>query len=160
MLPEKVASKKGMSIDSRGTRSPRASGSTLHRPSTLGAPINNQSDPFTFSNTPKITSLSQISITLRLRGENNNFNSNDLTLALDGIDTGIRLSGFDTNGQTLTFTGSPGNAAQILAALKQDGQLQATIVDSDSNRVSIPTNTNTTLVIQGKVQKQNKKHKR
>ena len=66
-------------------------------------------------------------------------NYNELTLALDGIDTGLKLNGTwqviaqpgqDDIRPPLTFTGTPLNAGAILDALKDDGKLIGTILDS------------------------------
>jgi len=64
-----------------------------------------------------------------------NFDFNDLTIGLDGIDTGVKLNGF-LNGaiQTLSISSFPGtiqNAPAILAALKADGKLKFTVFDND-----------------------------
>jgi hypothetical protein len=75
---------------------------------------------------------------------------NNLTLGLDGIDTGILLNGFrDSETVTRTITGIPNNAAQILAAMKADGQLVGTIIDRtpNDNFVEIPATFDTTLQI-------------
>ena len=95
----------------------------------------NASNPFTFTGYNNLTSIASLSITLTalasglLPGES-------WGLFLDGIDTGILMSGFKAYnvegvpaGSELTFTGVPINQAAILAALAADGQLVATIHD-------------------------------
>ena len=91
-------------------------------------------------------------------------NFDELTLALDGIDTGLKLNGTweiitqpgqDDIRPPLTFTGAPLNAAAILDALKDDGQLVGTIIDSDPGDDFITLGSTqgafgpTTLVING-----------
>lgn len=63
-----------------------------------------------------------------------NFDYDDLTLGLDGINTGILLNGF-FNGfsDTVTVTGVPNNASAILAALQADGRLVGTVIDADTD---------------------------
>jgi len=91
-------------------------------------------------------------------------NFDEFTLALDGIDTGLTLNGawqvITTPGEDdirppLTFTGTPLDPEAILAALKDDGKLVGTIIDSDpgddfitlgSSQASFGT---TTLVLNG-----------
>jgi len=98
-----------------------------------GALISNE--PIAFANVGRIVRLTQISIIVSINdgdtgpGEGD---ENELTLALDGIDTGIKLNGFLNNQTTQqTISGVPANARQILAALKADGKLEATIRDAD-----------------------------
>ena len=107
------------------------------------APINadgttsQAADPFTFIGVGSFTSIDSISITLTIFDGNTGpgeADENALTLALDGIDTGIALNGFLSNEEiTLTISGTPMNAAAILAALQADGQLNARIFDSTGN---------------------------
>jgi hypothetical protein len=112
-----------------------------------GVPLTGPS-PYTFG--PQVqdcVSIESITVTLTLfDGDTGSgpFDTerNDLTLGLDGIDTGILLNGFrDSETDTRTITGIPNNAAQILAALKADGQLVGTIIDRtpNDNFVGIPT---------------------
>ncbi|MBM3458104.1 MAG: PEP-CTERM sorting domain-containing protein [Armatimonadetes bacterium] len=80
------------------------------------------------------------------------FDVNELTLAPDGIDTGIRLNGFrDGQSDTLTIAGVPNNIAAILMALQADGRLVGTAIDAspDDNFIGLPNNFETRLVIQG-----------
>jgi hypothetical protein len=113
-------------------------------------------EPFAFAKVGKIVRLTQITITVTIEdGETGPGQSdeNDLTLELDGIDTGIKLNGFaDSQTVTRTISGAPANGRQILAKLKADGKLEATIrdADNDGNLVSVPANFETTLKIKGK----------
>lgn len=124
---------------------------------TENAKITAPNSPFSFANTNKFVSLSRISITATIEDGDSGpgeFAENDLTLALDGIDTGIKLNGYrNDETDTRTNSGVPANAAQILAALKADGKLEASIIDADAgnnNEVSIPANFQTQLEIRGK----------
>ena len=81
-----------------------------------------------------LTSIDSISITLTMSdgktgvGE---LDRNNLTLGLDGFDTGIKLNDFMAgNIVTLTLSGPIANASQILAALKADGQLVGSVLDA------------------------------
>jgi hypothetical protein len=77
----------------------------------------------------------------------------DLTLALDRIDTGIKLNGFpDDKMETRTISGVPVNAGQIGAALKANGMLEASIndADPDDNTQTVPTNVQAQLTIKSK----------
>lgn len=77
-----------------------------------------------------------------------------LLLALDGIDTGIALNGFpgDNAEATLTVRGAPASRGAILAALKADGTLAATVIDTtdEGNFIEVPADADTTLVLTGK----------
>jgi hypothetical protein len=120
-----------------------------------GAPLTGP-DPYTFGNEVQACeSIDSITVTLTLfdgdtgRGPFDT-DRNDLTLGLDGIDTGIALNGFpDSETVTNTLTGVPKHMAQILAALKEDGQLVGSVIDRkpDSNFVGIPATFDTTLEI-------------
>ena len=134
------AAQSGFSGDVFGPPPPAPGGAT--------APINNPGDPFTFTGIGTFTSIDSISITLTIFDGNTGAGEEDegaLTLALDNIDTGIALNGF-LSGQeiTLTISGTPMNAAVILAALQADGQLNAQIFDStgtailDQNDLTVP----------------------
>lgn len=124
-------------------------------------------NPYTYSGTSKFVRLNQLTITLTLSDGDtgvNDFDRGDLTLALDGIDTGIELNGF-RGGQTdtRTITGVPNHAAQILTRLKQDGDLFPTIIDhspGDLNIVGVPDNRNTTLELFGKKNQKKRHHRR
>lgn len=122
-----------------------------------GAPINRTSDPFTFERTRKIASLNRIDLVLTLRPEENNFDADDLTLALDGINTGIQADETSTDGRNvkLRFNGVPDNADEILDELQEDGELQARLIDNGDNEVTISGNFDTTLEIRGKTRGRN-----
>ena len=119
-----------------------------------GAPLTGP-DPYTFGNEVQdCESIERITVTLTLfdgdtgRGPFDT-DRNELTLGLDGIDTGIALNGFpDSETVTNTLTGVPKHMAQILAAL-EDGQLGVTVIDRkpDDNFVGIPATFDTTLEI-------------
>lgn len=94
-------------------------------------------------------------------------NFDELTLGLDGIDTGLKLNGewqvITTPGQPevrppLIFTGTPLNANLLIAALKTDGKLVGTILDADPGDDFITLGStqgglgDTTLVINGQAQ--------
>jgi hypothetical protein len=111
---------------------------------------------FAFAKVGKIDRLTRITITATIDdGESGPGQSdeNELTLELDGIDSGLKLNGFgDSQTVTRTISGAPANGKKILAALKKDGKLEATIRDAeaDGNYVSVPASFNTTLTIKGK----------
>jgi hypothetical protein len=113
-------------------------------------------EPFAFAKVGKIDRLTRITITATIvDGETGPGQSdeNELTLELDGIDTGIKLNGFpDSQTVTRTISGVPANGKKILAALRADGKLEATIRDAedDGNFVSVPATFDTTLTIKGK----------
>jgi hypothetical protein len=81
-----------------------------------------------------LTSIDSISVMLTVNNGMSGVgevDENNLTLALDGIDTGIKLNGFLGNQLvTLTLSGAPNNGAAILAALQADGQLVGSIIDA------------------------------
>jgi len=111
--------------------------------------------PFTFpaQDVASCVSIQSISVTLTLDDGDTgagDFDEGELTLGLDGIDTGIELDGFPNGSEeTLTITGSPNNAAAILVALKADNELDGSIFDASSgdNTVDIPASFDTTLEI-------------
>jgi hypothetical protein len=117
------------------------------------------SGSYAFTNVGKIRRIDHLTITLTIGdGDTGPGEPKEdlLSLALDGIATGIALNGFhDSEADTQTISGAPTNATQILAALKADGQLIATIVDADpnGNLVTLPANADTTLVVKGKAKK-------
>ena len=131
------ARQSGFSGDVFGPTPPANGGAT--------APINadgstaQPADPFTFIGVGAFTSIDSISITLTIFDGNTGpgeADENALTLALDGIDTGIALNGFLGGEEiTLTISGTPNNAAAILAALQADGMLNARIFDSTGSAV-------------------------
>lgn len=118
-----------------------------------GAPLTGT--PYAFGNEIQdCESIESITVTLTLfdgdTGDPNELDFNDLTLGLDGIDTVIPLNGFpEIQTVTNTISGVPNNADRILAALKADGQLEGTILDStpNDNLVGIPATFDTTLQI-------------
>ena len=95
------------------------------------------------------------------------FDENNLTLGLDGINSGLKLSGFGQVGDgfggfhtvnTLTITSTPADIqnnaaalAMILSALQADGQLVGTVIDRTpgDNLVAFPIDAVTTLSITG-----------
>lgn len=114
-------------------------------------------EPFTFGKAGKLHRLQRLTITATLDDAETGPGESDenlLHLALDGIDTGFVLNGFRENEvDTRTIGGVPNNKAQILAALKADGQLEATIVVATvptGNQVAVPADFDTTLVLEGK----------
>jgi hypothetical protein len=124
------------------------------------ARITAANNPYTFGKklVKKIAKIEKITITATIfdgdtgPGE---FDENNLTLALDGIDTGIKLNGYrDDETDTRTNSGTPINQNAIKNALKADRKLSATIIDhvnpAGDNEVDIPANFETTLTIQGK----------
>lgn len=108
-----------------------------------GAFISNE--PFAFANVGTIRRITGVTIAPIIHdgdtgpGEGD---ENELTLVLDGIDTGIKLNGFlDNQSSYPTISGVPSNQGQILAALKADGKLEATIRDAvpaDTNTITVP----------------------
>jgi hypothetical protein len=87
-----------------------------------------------------LASIGSLTLTVTIRDGDTavgNFDFNDLTIGLDGFNTGVPLNGF-ANGaiQTLDISSfpTPGtvqNSAAILAALKADGKLKFTVFDND-----------------------------
>jgi hypothetical protein len=109
--------------------------------------------PYTFLNTKKLRSINRV--TVQLTGSATIPGDAGLVLGLDGINTGIPLTGFGLTPTTATFTarGIPANADQIKAALQSDGTLVGTVIDNtpaDGNILTIPASSNTTLQISGK----------
>ena len=125
------------------------------------APINLATEPFTFPGAGNLLDITSITITLTvLDGDTgtgpDDFFRDTLSLQLDGIATGILLNGLDDAvdddnpvfptdyvSGTETITGSPMNAAAILAAIQFDGQVFARIFESvgdvnDANLLTIP----------------------
>lgn len=112
--------------------------------------------PYTFGETSKISTINNVSVTLTAAVQFSD--DRGLVLGLDGIDSGIPITGLsdDFNNSTpLTVTGSPQNAPQIVQALKQDGQLVGTIIDRTpgDNVIAVNGKANTTLTITGKLTK-------
>jgi hypothetical protein len=118
-------------------------------------PINGSPYDYSGQDYASLGSIDEVSITLTIfdgdtgTGEFD-FDRDQLTLGLDGIDTGIKLNDFpDEQTTTQTITGVPNNAADILAALKADGQLNATVIDQspDDNIIELDATSDTTLVL-------------
>jgi hypothetical protein len=124
------------------------------------ARITAANNPYTFGKklVKKIAKIEKITIRATITDGDTgpgDFDENNLTLALDGIDTGIKLNGFRSGEtDTRTNTGTPINQNAIKNALKADRKLSATIIDhvnpAGNNEVDIPANFETTLTIQGK----------
>jgi hypothetical protein len=115
--------------------------------------------PFAFVGVGKLKTITRVTFEVTLddadtgTGDADN-ERGELTLELDEIDTGILLDGFgsgeNVNG---TVSGKPANAKDILRALKDDGELVATIRDSDPtdpNSAAAPANFFAELVLIGK----------
>ncbi|AFZ29237.1 Hemolysin-type calcium-binding region [Gloeocapsa sp. PCC 7428] len=119
-------------------------------------PLTSSVYDFTGKSYESLTTINHISVTLTLHDGDTGIHEmdfNNLTLGLDGIDTGIKLNDF-FHGETITQTirGIPNKAAQILNELQADGQLVGSVVDStprDKNTITIPFNFDTTLTITG-----------
>jgi hypothetical protein len=116
--------------------------------------------PYTFEETSKIRTINNVSATLTAAVQFPD--DQGLVLGLDGIDTGIPITGLSDdleNRTPLTVTGSPQNAPQIVQALKQDGQLVGTVIDRTpgDNAIAVNGKANTTLTIKGKLMEKNKK---
>jgi hypothetical protein len=117
-------------------------------------------NPFDFSGQDYglLAAIDSLSITLTVEDGDTDvgeFDHNDWTLGLDGVDTGLVLNGF-SNDLTVTksFNQIPVPAQdQILANLKADGQLIATIIDRDhpnNNWVALCCDTHyATLTLEG-----------
>ena len=101
---------------------------------------------FTSTGYMALTSITSITVTLTMQDGNSDsgsdgFDYNHLHLALDGTDTGLILNGFRGNAleDTLTFTGTPTNAATILASLQADGKLNGTVTtDNPNDTITMP----------------------
>jgi hypothetical protein len=90
-----------------------------------------------------LANIGSLTLTVTIRdgdtapGTPNNFDFNDLSIGLNGFDTGIKLntptSGFANNAiSTLDVTGVPQNAAAILAAIRlNNGKATLSIFDND-----------------------------
>ena len=125
------------------------------------AAINLAAEPFTFPGAANLLDITSITITLTvLDGDTgtgpNDFFRDTLTLRLNGFETGILLNGLDDAidddnpvfptdyaSGTETITGSPMNAAAILASIQFDGMVFARIFASagdvnDGNLLTIP----------------------
>jgi hypothetical protein len=108
-----------------------------------------------------LTTIDKLTITLSINDADSDvgdFDFDNLTLGLDGIDTGLKLNGFPATGiLTLNIEG-PTGAAGLLAKLQEDGRLVGSVIDADSDGFSqanplefigFPFDIQTTLVIEG-----------
>jgi hypothetical protein len=119
---------------------------------------------FTAQNPSQLTTIDSITVSLTANDGDTglgDFDRDNLTLGLDGFDTGIKLNDLLNNQiVTITSTGPILNAAAILAALQADGRLVGTVIDSDADGpaadiIGFPSaqgNILTTLDITGQVQ--------
>ena len=118
--------------------------------------------------TGQLTTVDRITITITMddgdsagtdpKDASDNFDFNDLTLGLDGINTGLRLNGFPSGSIfTATLTDvTPNVSAQLIAALA-DGTLVGSVIDADGDGVTttnpdfigFPRNIDTTLDLEG-----------
>jgi hypothetical protein len=123
----------------------------------LAAPVIYTETPYTFARTKKIRTLTSAIVTLTAGVQNPA--DEGLVLGLDGIDTGIRLRGLGTIAAptAVTVSGRPKNASAIVGALKADGKLVGSVIDSTpatapatANTIVVPGDPNTTLTIRGK----------
>lgn len=120
---------------------------------------------FDYSTQPKLCGLDRLDFTFTMEDGDTapgNFDFNNLSLALDDIDTGIKLNGF-AGGQenTLTFSLVRGTEnwlsdqtiEKILDSLNDDGQLFASIVDStpNDNEVNLYSALDTQLSLTGTI---------
>jgi hypothetical protein len=111
---------------------------------------------------PEDLSINTIIITATMRDgktASGDIDHNDLFLALDGVNTGIKLNGFRADHlDTRTVMAEGGALNRLLGRdrqvlwnrLKNDCNLKATIIDrdpADNNRVSLPANFETKLSI-------------
>ncbi len=105
------------------------------------------------------TGIDSLTLTLRVTDGDSGagqFDRNDLTIGLNGFNTGIKLNDFlgtnsttDPSGPVVTqdITGAPANAAAILALIKTTGVANLTVFDADvdtagsvsPNRICLPT---------------------
>ena len=118
--------------------------------------------------TGQLTTVDRITVTITMddgdsagsdpKDASDNFDFNDLTLGLDGINTGLLLNGFPNQA---IFTAdltqvSPATSAALIAALA-DGVLVGSVIDADADGVSstnpdfigFPRSVDTTLVLEG-----------
>jgi hypothetical protein len=114
---------------------------------------------FTGQNANTLTTIDSLTVTLSVvDGDTGpgDFDENNLTLGLDGIDTGIKLNGFLNNQiVTLDLTGNPALAGALLAALQADNKLVGTVIDAtpgnapQGDLIGFPRTLDTTLSITG-----------
>lgn len=120
---------------------------------------------FDYSTQPILSDLTAIDFSLSLQCAAtmpNDIDFNNLTLGLDGIDTGIKLNGFSATDVTaLSFhvdaggTGFPSNetVGQLLNSLNDDYQLFASILDSTPGATTLKMYSafDSTLMLSGPV---------
>jgi hypothetical protein len=90
---------------------------------------------FTAQNPSQLTTIDSITVQLTVNDGDTGlgeFDRDNLTLGLDGFDTGLKLNDL-LNNQIVTITSTSPilNAAAILAALQADGRLVGTVIDAD-----------------------------
>jgi hypothetical protein len=132
------------------TSAPVQQGGTGLQPTTTPVPLTGPT-PYTFQPIKKPISVNNVTVSLTLAATNPD--DPGLVLGLDGIDTGISLSGFDS-GMPFTRTGTPINQKALAQAAK-DGQLKGTVIDRDpavpgANSLFASNSFNTSLQIKGK----------
>lgn len=103
-------------------------------PCTPTCPLTAPGHPYTFSQSALIASIDTIAVELGGGKDKFPLGEGELTIALDGIDTGIPVM---LGGAEGTVTGVPQNKDLILAALKQDGQLVGSIIDHTPGDVNV-----------------------
>ena len=126
---------------------------------TTGAsnPLTGAPYDFTGQGYGALTSIDSVSVTLTMSDGKTGVGELDrdnLTLGLDGFDTGIKLNDFMAgNIVTLTISGPIANAGQILAALKADGQLVGSVLDATpgDSAIGLSARLDTELGITGTV---------
>jgi hypothetical protein len=114
---------------------------------------------YTGQNYAGVAAITGITVTLTMNDGDTapgDFDENSLTLALDGIDTGLKLNGFANNAiLSLDISGNSALAAQLLAALQADGKLVGSIFDATPGNapqgdvLGLPGTIQTTLDIAG-----------
>ena len=116
---------------------------------------------FTAQDYASLTTIDKLTISLTLNDGDSDvgeFDFDNLTLGLDGVDTGLKLNGFpNDNLITLDIEGPTAAAATLLARLQEDGHLVATVIDPDGDGITqqnrdfigFPNTQMTTLVIEG-----------
>ena len=139
------------------TRTSKVAQADQDNPQAENFRITDVTRPFTFQKVGKIRKITRITMTVTLFDADTGSgeaDQNELTLALDGIDTELKLNGFTNQADfSQTISGVPMNEAAIRAALKADRKLTATIRDADpadDNGVTGRSQFDATLVIKGK----------
>ena len=132
-----------------------SAGQSGHNGSADNARISAAADPFAFRRYGHIRTLETVVFTATITDGDTgpgDSDTNGLFLALDGFNTGLALNGFRNNRtDTVTIKGTPQFAGAIVRALKEDGRLEASIVNqaNPGNLVTIPSTSQTTLTIKG-----------